>query len=72
MLNPIEKPSASDLRKARILGVSESTGKRVVRYVIPRPVSPAIPDFVFEVHVPSDGGVATWWQIFDKNPRFTL
>lgn len=78
MLHPIEKPKATELRKSTLVGFTErNDGTRVVRYVIPSPHKPVaanklqIPDFVFETHVPQSG-LATWWQVIERNPAFDL
>lgn len=78
MLNPIEKPTADELRKSEILFQTFTDNRRVIRAVVrmpPPPVEPGRcyrPDFVFEMHIPNDGGMATWWQVFESNPRLGL
>jgi hypothetical protein len=70
MLNPIEKPTAEELRTAEIVFQSFSSGKRVIRAVVsspqtnPPPGACVRPDFVFELHLHDDGSPATWWQVF--------
>lgn len=79
MLNPIEKPTADELRAAEILSQSFDAERRVIRAVVRRPKPPTTerghcvrPDFVFEMHIPTDGSVATFWQVYEANPSFSL
>lgn len=79
MLNPIDKPNADTIRRAKYVGCSAKDGQMMIRYAVPstqrKPVpvgACVIPDFVFEVHVSADGGPATWWQVLDRNPALDL
>ena len=79
MLNPIEKPAPTELQKSKIVGFTvQDDGTKIVRYrresTQHKPIPPGacvMGDFVFEAHVPSDGP-ATWWQVFERNPKFDL
>lgn len=72
MLNPIEKPLASELYRAKIVFDTMSKDKvRRIRYLIksnnpPKDGNCGMVDQFVEVHVPSDGSPATWWSVYER------